>query len=151
VSSEKVSESCLKTALCRCSMTKAVLKRLRKRVPMRYRILDYDVAAINREIRTKTDNFMKVPTIPVIVKCVVTSSRPHFTDTRSKRVGMRPTCLYIFTACPSCSNQVIEAEVIAAALTMPVDMPAGDGDIHTSVGIDLHSLRVFRIAFPHVF
>jgi len=48
---------------------------------------------------TETNDFLKVPTIPVIVKHVVMSCRTHFTDAWCERVGMGPTCLYFLTTC----------------------------------------------------
>jgi len=83
-------------SLCLLFMATASLNFPRKAFPIPVMRLQYQK---NDHGRTETNDFPKVPTIPVIVKRVMTSRRTHFTDARCERVGMGPTCLYFLTTC----------------------------------------------------
>ena len=86
-------------------------------------------------------NLTKVPTIPMIIQCVVPSTWHHPSHTRCKQIGGRPSYLNFLSTCPPSPSCITQAEIPSAPFSMSVDMPAWNSNIDPCCWIDLHLLR----------
>ena len=89
----------------------------------------------------EADNFMKIPTIPVIIQCVMPGTWCHFSHTRRKRIGGRPSSLDFLSTCSPNPFCITQTETLSAPLSMSIDMPALNSNIDSCCQLDLHVLR----------
>ena len=98
----------------------------------------------------EADNLTKIPTIPVIIQCVMPGTWRHLSHTRRKRIGGRPSSLDLLSACPSSPFCITQTETLSALLSMPIDMPAWNSNIDSCFRLDLHVLRELQHASAEV-
>jgi hypothetical protein len=101
--------------------------------------------------RTKAYDLTEVPTVPVIVQCVVPCAWCHLSHTRRKCISQRPRRLYFFSACPPSPSCITQTEIFSTSLPMSVNVPAWDSNIDSCFWVDLHVLREVGHASEKVF
>ena len=62
-----------------------------------------------------------------------------------------PRCFNILTNRPPDSFHIAQVELISTRISMTVDMPSGNSDVHLSCFGDLHMFRIFFHAFSEIF
>ena len=77
----------------------------------------------------------------MVVEGLMSHTRPHFSNTCPKRVGLCPGCLQILATSPSNTMHIAERVVRLAIITMFIDMPGGNSDLKLYLGIELQVVR----------
>jgi hypothetical protein len=96
----------------------------------------------------KSNDLVEVPRIPVVVESLMTCAWAHFANARAERVCVCPARLYFLSTCPSSARHVTHAEVALAIWAVAIDMPTGDCDVDTSMGVKPQVGGEFLVALP---
>lgn len=92
-------------------------------------------------IHTKSYDLAEIPTIPVIVQCVMSCPWCHFSHARCQSISRRPSGLHFFSTRPPGPSCITQIEIPSAPLPVTVDMPARNSNVNSRCWTDLHLLR----------
>jgi hypothetical protein len=110
-----------------------------------------DEESLNALSLTEPDDFTKVPSVPVVVECIMSSGWSHFLHTRNERIGMRPANFNLFSACSSSTLRIPKRKPIPALLAMSVYMPARYRNINLGFRGNPHMLWKCLHTRPEIF
>jgi len=100
--------------------------------------------------RTKADDLMKIPAIPMIIQRVMPGTWRHLSHTWCECIGRWPSCLYFLSACPPSPFCITQTKILSAPLSVSIDMPAGNSDVDFRCRVDLHVLWELRHALAKI-
>jgi hypothetical protein len=110
------------------------------------------------EMPTEANNLPEIPSIPVVVKGLMTSTWTHFPDTGAEDIGVSPGCFDFFTTSPPNTIHKAEVKVSLAVKSVSINVPARDPDINVCIRVNLHvvgkflhsACKIFRVLTPDV-
>ena len=86
----------------------------------------------------EANNLPEIPSIPVVVKGLMTSTQTHFLDTGTEDISVGPSCFNFFaTSLPNAIHKA-EVKVGLTVKTMSVNVPSRDPNINLCVWVNLH-------------
>ena len=95
----------------------------------------------------QSDDFTKIPPIPIVVEGVVPCCWTHFANTWGQWICACPNCLDVLTNCSRSPFHITEVEIVPTRLAVAINMPSRDCHVNLSRLWNLH----FGWEFFHTF